>query len=561
MTAFDIKLTRCRVYDGTGASWVAADIGITGDRIAAIGDLGAATAARVIDGDGDTVCPGFVDIHSHSDTTLLIHRLGLASLCQGITTQVVGNCGHSLAPIRDGASVLRKLLAEDDSEAAAGAGLLPWTTFAEYLEVQERRGLGINMAPLLGHGTLRRHVMGAEGEGGERAEPTAAELDAMRDEVRAAMEAGAFGLSSGLEYPPGRNARTSELVELCRVVAEYDGLHETHMRSEGQAPRMEWLGAIVETIEIARLSGVRTNIAHLKADQREAWGKVPAALRLLDDGRRHGFPISADLYPYPFAAVDYLYNILPPAVVEDGLDSLLDRLRDQAARRELRTQLERGGTEWTNPAVSFGWGAIGIVETTHPAGAGRSIEDLSRELGADPFDVCLDLLVTDSGLTRSSVGIMAEDNICPKLQHAMTMVSTDGATVDRFPGASRPAAGDKPALPPRKLHPRSVGTYPRLLGRYVREMGVLSLSEAIHKSTSLPAATAGIEDRGIIAVGAYADLVVFDPARIAESVTFADPHGHPTGISHVLVNGKLALDQGKPTGALAGRVLRHGRGG
>lgn len=565
----DIKLTGCQVYDGTGNPWVRADIGIKGERIAGIGNLSAAPATRVINVTGNVVCPGFVDIHSHSDGTLLTHRLGLASLCQGITTQVVGNCGHSLAPVRDGRALLAKLLAEEGfgagaamtpaDQAAAVTGLVPWTTFAEYLYVQERRGLGINIAPLLGHGTLRRYVMGSEGEGGERAEPTAAELDAMRDEVRTAMEAGAFGLSSGLEYPPGRNAKTAELVELCRIVAAHDGIYETHMRSEGQAPRMEWLGAILETVEIARLSGVRANIAHLKADQRDAWGKAPAALRLLDDARRHGIQITADLYPYPFAAVGYLYSVLPPTLAADSLDALLGRLRDPESRRELRTQLERGVPEWTNPAVSFGWGAIGIVETTRTAAAGKSIEDLAREPGADPFDVCFDLLLADSGLTRSSVGVMSEDNIRLKLQHPLTMVSTDGTTVDSLALAAPAASGGGPAQPPKKLHPRCFGTYPRLLGRYVREMGVLSLQEAIRKCTSLPAATAGIKDRGLIAEGAFADLVVFDPGRIAETATFAEPHQYPAGISYVLVNGRLAVDDGRPTYVLAGRVLRHKR--
>ncbi|HAI20336.1 MAG TPA: aminoacylase [Clostridiales bacterium UBA8153] len=428
----------------------------------------------------------------------------------------------------------------------------PWTTFGEYLQVQERLGLGINMAPLVGHGTVRRYVLGPEGEGGERIDLDAAELAGMGHQVRLAMEAGAFGLSSGLEYPPGRNAKTSELVELCRVVAACNGLYATHMRSEGQAPRMEWLGAIVEAIDTGRLSGVRTNIAHLKADQRDAWGKTAAALRLLDDARRNAVEITADVYPFPFAAVGYLYEVLPPALAEEGIGVLLERMGDPVARQAIRQQLQRGVPDWTNPALSFGWGAIGIVETTRPDDVGKSVEDLALERRADPLDVCFDLLLADGGLTRSSMGVMSEDNIRMKLQHPLTMVSSDGTTVDEFVSETAGAVH-----PPEKLHPRSTGTYPRLFSRYVREQGALELSEAIRKCTSLPATVARIPGRGLITEGAFADLLVFDPAEIAPAGTFAAPHRHPTGISFVLVNGCVALDRGNPTKILAGRVLRH----
>jgi N-acyl-D-aspartate/D-glutamate deacylase len=557
----DIKVQGGRVYDGTGNPWFGADIGIRGDRIVAVADLRNVPARRTIEASGRVVCPGFIDLHSHSDLTLFRHRFGLGSLLQGITTQVTGNCGHSLAPVRDGKALLGRLLGNQAPSPWSGPtakaperepGVEPWTTFAGYLEAQERLGLGINMAPLVGHGTVRRYVLGPEGEGGERTDLGDAELRDMGREVRLAMEAGAFGLSSGLEYPPGRNAKTAELVELCRIVASCDGLYATHMRSEGQAPRMEWLGAIVEAIDTGRLSGVRTNIAHLKADQRDAWGKTAAALRLLDDARRSGVEITADVYPYPFAAVGYLYGVLPPALADEGLVVLLQRLSDPATRQAIRQQLQRGVPDWTNPALSFGWGSIGIVETTCPDDVGKSIEDLARERQSDPLDVCFDLLLADNGLTRSSVGVMSEENIRMKLQHPLTMVSTDGTTVDEFAGEI--AGGD---LPPEKLHPRSTGTYPRLFGRFVREMGALTLAEAIRKCTSLPATVARIQGRGLITEGAFADLVVFDPAEIAPTGTFTAPHQHPSGIAFVLVNGGLAVESGRPTRILAGRVLRH----
>jgi N-acyl-D-amino-acid deacylase len=545
----DIKITGGRVYDGSGNPGFRADIGIEADRIAVLGDLASAEAHRTINAADLALCPGFIDIHSHSDYTLLTHPLGLTSLLQGITTQMGGNCGYSPAPIEDS----RLAVAEGLQEAGGEDPGLRWSSFAEYLAGLEQVGIGNNLAMLVGHGSIRQRVMGPEGKGGERGQPTTAELKAMGREVAEAMAAGAFGMSTGLEYPPGRNARTAELIALCRVVAAHGGLYTTHLRSEGQAPGCEWFGAVVEALEIGRLAELPVNISHLKADQRAAWWKTSGVLQLLADARQRGIAVTADVYPYPYAATGYLYQILPPELMREGLAGLLSRLGDPAGRQEVRHQLEAGIPGWTNPAMSFGWGAIGIVETSRPADQGKSVADLAVERHADPFDVCLDLLVADEGLTRSSMGVMDEGNIRLKLQHPLTMVSTDGATVDSFPVA-RPGRGE----PPAKLHPRSISTYPRLLGRYVREERVLTWEEAIRKSTSLPASVAGIRDRGQILPRFFADLVVFDPDKVSEVATFADPHQHPTGIHWVLVNGQVAVDGGVPTRIRAGRVLRRG---
>jgi len=544
----DILIKDLRVVDGTGNPWYKADMAIACGKIQAIGSLGAVSAGRTINAGGLVACPGFVDIHSHSDRSLVAHNKGIASLQQGITTQIGGNCGHSLAPIRAGGDGLSKLA----EEHGFGQLELEWTTFDEYLTWQERRGTGINFAPLLGHGALRRYVMGPEGEGGERRDPTAAELESMQQEVAKAMEAGAYGLSTGLEYPPGRNATTGELVALCRVVASYDGLYATHMRSEGYAPGMEWWGAVVEALEIGRRAEVRVNISHLKADQRRAWDKVDAVLRLLEDARRHGISVTADLYPWPYAAVGYMIDVLPPHLGELGLPELLRRLADPAARQAIREEIDRGIPEWTNPSASFGWGAIGVVETSDPADEGKSVEDLAEERGTDPLDVCFELLLRDQGLTRSSVGVMAEANIEKQLRHPLTMVSTDGFTVDMYPTAKLPQD------PSPKLHPRTVATYPRLLERYVRQRGTLPLEQAIRKATSLPAAVTGLTGRGLLTPGMWADVVLLDPETVGETGSFSDPHHPPRGINWVLVNGQVAIDQGQPTGVLAGRVLRRG---
>lgn len=546
---FDILIKDARIVDGTGNPWFRGNVVVNDGRIVTAGATGPVDAAQVIEARGQVLCPGFIDIHSHSDRSLVAHNKGLGSLQQGITTQVGGNCGHSLAPMREGADALSRL-AED---YGYGRLELNWQTFAEYLDWQEGLGVGINFVSLVGHGAVRRFVMGPEGEGGEQAEPSPGQLEEMRGEVAAAMTAGAYGMSTGLEYPPGRNARTAELVELCRVVAAHDGFHATHMRSEGQAPGMEWWGAIVEAIETGRRAGVRVHISHLKSDQRGTWDKTEATLRLLDDARRNGVMVSADVYPWPYAAVGYLYEVLPPALSADGLAPLLARLDDPEERARIRAQLVAGVAEWTNPATSFGWGAIGIVETGDPSQEGLSVEDLAQAGGVDPLDVCFDLLLRDKGLTRSSVGVMSEDNIARKLAHHLTAVSTDGFTLDTYPAAKGPDAA------PPKVHPRSLATYPRLFERYVRQRGVLRLEEAVRKSTSWPARIIGLRDRGLVAAGCAADLVVFDDDRLGEQGTFADPHHPPRGIGWVLVNGAVAVADGTPTGILAGRVLRRGR--
>lgn len=547
---FDLVIANGRILDGSGNPWVRGDVGVVGDRIAAVGSLAGAASHRRICASGQYVCPGFVDIHSHSDRSLVVHHQGLASLRQGITTQVGGNCGTSLAPRQPDA-------AESDLSAVLRGPLArgldaSWQTFAEYLDWLERRGSGINYIPLVGHGTVRRLVMGPEGHGGERSQPSGAELDAMRAEVGRAISAGAWGLSTGLEYPPGRNAGIDELVELCRVVAEHGGIYATHLRSEGQAPQVEWWGAVVEAIEVGRRSGVRVNVSHLKADQRAAWHKAPAVLAMLEDARRRGVEITADLYPWPYAAVGYLYEILPPYLAAGGPGALLERLASPEQRAQAREAIARGVPGWTNPALSFGWGAIGIVETGDPRALDRPVLELAAERQADPLEVVFELLLHDRGLTRSSVGVMPEENTECMLRHPLTMVSTDGYTVDAYPEAAGPEGH-----PPAKLHPRSVATYPRLLGRYVRERGVLTWPEAVRKSTSMPAAVLGLADRGRIAPGAYADLVVLDEASVGHTGTFAEPHLPPRGINWVLVNGKVAIADGHPTGELAGRVLRH----
>lgn len=543
----DLKITNSLVVDGSGRPSFRADIGVKDDKIVAIGDLTNAEALRVIDATGLVAAPGFIDIHSHNDFVLPAHNLGIAGLRQGITTAVTGNCGQSSAPTRNSAAQL----ARKRQAAVAELPDVSWSSFDEYLQMLEGCGTGINVAGLVGHGTLRNFVMGEEGQGGEKTLPTPTELEQLKEQMAEAMQAGAFGLSTGLEYPPGRNARTPELIELCKVVAEHGGIYSTHMRSEGQAPQTELFGAVVEALEIGLQSGAAVNISHLKADQRSIWWKMPVVHRLLTEARQRGQQVTVDLYPYRHAAAGYLYEVLPAPLYKEGLSALLKSLACEEMRQEVAAQLVKGMHGWTNPALTFGWGSIGIIESNCEAAVGNSVEDVAIARGVDPLTACLELLLEDRGLTRIGMAARSEENIVASLQLPFAMISTDSASTDSFP---LPNDEDLPAA---KLHPRDVGTYPRLFGRYVREQKVLSLEEAVRKCTSLPAQTLGIVDRGTIALGYHADLVIFDLATIAEVGTYSDPHHYPVGITHVLVNGQPAIADGVPTNQMAGKVLRH----
>lgn len=549
---FDVAIINGKIIDGTGNPWFKANIGIKDGRIVEIKRGSLPKAEIKLDAEGFVVCPGFIDLHSHSDMTILVNNRAENRVVQGITTDVTGNCGssaHTFTP------EFREKMRSRIERWVGKEVEVDWTTLEEWRLKLEEVGIGVNIAPFCGFGTIRASVMGEEGEGGERHEPTPEELRKMKDLAREAMEQGAFGITTGLEYAPQWNAYTEEIIEICKVVAEYGGLYMSHIRSEDYY----YLDAVREFIRICRESGVRGCISHIKVCCKEHWGESLEALRLIEEARSEGVDIICDVYPWLFPAISNLGRFLipPETELEEIKEELMKKLKDPEAWRDLKEECERRLMEqyWKSeerrkalaergtPSGAV-WDPLTfwpIVHSSRHELFGRTLAEATKILGiSDPWDVARVLYLYDNGETRLASGRMDEDDMIRFMKAPFTAISTDASAFDE----------------PRPLHPRSYGTYPKLLGYYVRDRGVLSLEEAIRKCTSLPAQFLGLQDRGIIKEGFWADIVVFDPRRIIHKSTYDNPCQHPEGIAYVLVNGVLVVEEGRHTGALPGRVLR-----
>jgi N-acyl-D-aspartate/D-glutamate deacylase len=541
VTAFDLLIRGGTVVDGTGAPGRRADVGVLGDRISAIGDLSAAPdeeAATVIDASGRVVAPGFIDPHGHSDGSLFVDGGLVSHLRQGYTTQLSGNCGDTLAPITDAGRELVELSLRPNQLVAR------WRTFGEYLDAVEGEALGLNVAFLVGHGTVRGAVMGAEA-----ARASDVERGAMVREVEAALDAGAFGLSSGLIYAPGIHADTEELVSLVTVAARRGGLYATHMRNEA-AGLFEALDEAIGTIRAARDAGVagpRLQVSHLKCGARAVWGRAGEAVAVLQAARDEDLDVAADQYPYTAAATT-LATVLPPSLLGLGVEECVAALGDHAVRERVMAEMEQGISGWENVTVDPGWAAIRIsFAPSHPDWAGRSLAELGETLDAHPADLAMDALVDD----RLDVSVVID-----------CMDEGDVATIAAVPwiGVCTDAEGRRPGHPildAGRPHPRTYGTTARLLGTYVRARGSLTLEAAVAKLTAVSAARLGLRDRGVLRERAFADIVVFDPATIADVATYEQPSRHPRGIDDVIVNGRIAVRDGVETGARAGLLLRR----
>jgi len=541
VTAFDLLIRGGTVVDGTGAPGRRADVGVLGDRISAIGDLSAAPdeeAATVIDASGRVVAPGFIDPHGHSDGSLFVDGGLVSHLRQGYTTQLSGNCGDTLAPITDAGRELVELSLRPNQLVAR------WRTFGEYLDAVEGEALGLNVAFLVGHGTVRGAVMGAEA-----ARASDVERGAMVREVEAALDAGAFGLSSGLIYAPGIHADTEELVSFVTVAARRGGLYATHMRNEA-AGLFEALDEAIGTIRAARDAGVagpRLQVSHLKCGARAVWGRAGEAVAVLQAARDEDLDVAADQYPYTAAATT-LATVLPPSLLGLGVEECVAALGDHAVRERVMAEMEQGISGWENVTVDPGWAAIRIsFAPSHPDWAGRSLAELGETLDAHPADLAMDALVDD----RLDVSVVID-----------CMDEGDVATIAAVPwiGVCTDAEGRRPGHPildAGRPHPRTYGTTARLLGTYVRARGSLTLEAAVAKLTAVSAARLGLRDRGVLRERAFADIVVFDPATIADVATYEQPSRHPRGIDDVIVNGRIAIRDGVETGTRAGLLLRR----
>jgi N-acyl-D-amino-acid deacylase len=536
MATFDTLVRGGLLLDGTGAPGRPADVGVRGDRIAAVGALATVEgtrAARVIDASGLVVCPGFVDPHGHSDASLFVDGALISHLRQGFTTQLSGNCGMTIAPI----TPLGRELVEIELRLNR---LTPrWTTFAHYLDAVSARKLGLNVAFLAGHGTLRGAVLGSAAR-----DPNGQELAEIVGHLEAAMEAGAFGLSSGLIYAPGIHARAPEIQRLVAACAARGGLYATHMRNEAAG----LFGALDEALGAIRAAGhgARLQVSHLKAGARAVWGRAGEAVRRLRRARDEGLDVGADQYPYTAAATT-LQIVLPPELLALGVDECVSVLADHRARDRVRSEIAAGVSGWENVAADPGWEGIRIsFSESHPDWAGRSVAAIAADARVDPTDVAFDALVDDRLETSIVVECMDEADVRTILAVPWIAVCTDAE--GRRPG--------HPILDAGVPHPRTYGSTARVLGEYVRDERLLPLATAVAKLTSVPAGRIGLRDRGVVREGAFADIVVFDPARVADLATYASPAIHPAGIPHVLVNGEAAVLDGRETGERAGRLLR-----
>jgi N-acyl-D-aspartate/D-glutamate deacylase len=529
MTSFDLVVAGGSLVDGTGAASVRADLGIRGDRIAAIGDLSSATAARRIDASDCVVCPGFIDAHSHSDLSLLSDGRALSKVRQGVTTEIVGNCGLGVAPLESASAVadVRGAIYIVDPDPSVA---WTWRTIAEYLERVETSGVSLNVAALAGHLAIHASVMGYANRA-----PDSDELLRMRRLLDEALDEGAIGLSTGLMYAPISYAGLDELVALGEVVARYDRVFAMHMRNYAD----HLLDAVDEALQIGTRSGCRVQVSHLCVVGRRNWGKTGTALERMDEARSKGVRVRADIYPYVAGSAN-LSQLLPGWAHEGGTASMVERLRTPAERERIRR-------EWQTTLVQR-WDEI-LVCWVRPGGdtsvVGKLVTDIAADRHAEPDATALDLIAAEEGLVNMIAFGRSDDDLHAVLRHPETLIGSDGLSVD-------PDGASGSGHP----HPRYYGCYPRLLGRYVREKAILGLEDAIYRATGLVAETFNIHDRGVLAVGRAADVVVFDPVTIFDPATFLDPSQFSAGIGTVIVNGALVVDSETHTGARPGRVIR-----
>ncbi|MFZ2055322.1 MAG: D-aminoacylase [Candidatus Aminicenantales bacterium] len=524
---FDWVVKNGLVYDGLGGPPVRADIAVAGDLIRKIGRVKASQARGVIDAQGLAVSAGFIDVHDHSDISLLVNPRAESLVHQGITLVVSGQCGSSPFPIAE------VTFDEEKENIKAFYEIdLDWKNLTGFFARLETSGIAMNYATLVGHGSIRGAVMGF----GDRP-PTPEELKRMVQLVEECIRAGAFGMSTGLEYAPGSFAGADEIVELCRGAAATGGVYATHMRDEGDG----LLESLEEAIETARLSGIRLQISHFKAAYPRNWAKLGPALAKIEQAKEDGVDIFCDRYPY-IAGSTGLSLYFPMWSKEGTTDDFIRRLQDPALDSRLRAHLasqeEKIGS-WDKILLS----SIPSEKKRHLQG--KTVLEAAGQAGKKPYDFMRDLLIEEKAMVGMIAFMMAENNLKKVLAHPLVGVGCDGSAVAPYGILSR-----------SRPHPRNYGTFPRILGKYVREEKIVPAEEMIRKMTSVPASRFGFERRGVIRPGAFADLVIFDPERIADRATWVEPHQYPVGIEYVIVNGQVVIEGGEHTGLLPGRVLR-----
>ena len=526
---FDVLITHGTVVDGTGAPGIEADVGVRDGRITAIALHLAGSATHQIDATGKIVAPGFIDMHTHSDFTLLSTPSAESKVRQGITTEVVGNCGFSPAPVapqtlgllQEYVGFLNPNLAWD------------WQRLGEFYRRVSDQGCAFNVAPLVGHGAVRIAVMGFDNR-----PPSAEELRQMQYLVAEAMDDGAFGLSSGLIYTPGCYGDTTELIALAEVAREGGGMYATHMRGEGGTLET----SIAEALRIGEAAHIPVQISHLKASGRENWDKMARALQMIDEGRERGIAVTADMYPY-IAGSTTMTSLFPAWALEGGVERLLARLRDSETRKRVREALSSPDEGWARLNGTLAWEDIVVASCQQQKMfEGQTVAQIATVMGQEPPEALMDFFLAEQGKVSIVVFMMSEANVAMGLAHPQVMIGSDSLAMS----AGR---GGKP-------HPRTYGTFPRVLGKYVRQDKIISLEDGVRKMTSMAAEKLGLVDRGVLAEGKAADITIFDAAIVQDNATFEAPHQYPDGIDYVIVNGQVVVAHGQQRPVLPGVVLR-----
>jgi dihydroorotase/N-acyl-D-amino-acid deacylase len=529
---FDVLILNGRVVDGTGSPWYAADVGIRDGRIAAIGRLAGAQTKTTIDALGKVVAPGFIDMLGQSELTLLVDPHVPSKIFQGITTEITGE-GGSAAPLNDA-------IIKADKVGYDHLKITPdWRTLAQYFARIERQGIGINMATYVGATQVRRMVLGDAD-----AQPTPQELDRMKALVREAMEQGAVGVSTSLQYAPAPYAKTGELIALAKEAAKYGGVYSTHMRSEGDGV----MDALDEAIRIGREADIPVEVWHIKAAGKQNWGRMRDIVARIEQARRDGVDITADTYAYP-AWFNSFSAFVPPWAHDGGDEKLIERLKDPATRARIRADMLASGGGWDNEWQEIpGPEAIQICVVQNPELKplqGKTLANVAKLWNEDPIDALFDILIKDHAYTSVAVFAMSEADIA--LAVAQPWVAFDNDSQGTSPTG---------LLGEEHPHPRAYGTFPRVIRKFVREDHVLRLEEAVRKMTALPAQKLRLADRGVLKTGLWADVVVFDPDRLTDVATFEDPNQLSVGMDVVLVDGVPVIEHGRATNALPGKVLR-----
>lgn len=528
----DLILRGGDIYDGSGGDPFVGDVAISGDTIIALGDIGDATATLEIDVKGLAVAPGFVNMMSWANESLIEDGRSQSDIRQGVTLEIMGE-GSSMGPLND---AMKVEMAERQSDIRYD---IEWTSLAEYLEFLERRGISPNVASFVGAATPRRYVIGHEDR-----PPTPTELDEMRAIVRVAMQEGALGVASSLMYPPGLFAATDELIALSEVAAEYDGMYISHMRDEGA----HMIEAIDELLTIAREANIRAEIYHLKSSGEPNWHLFDEAIAMIESAREEGLEITADVYTYPAGATG-LNVTVPPWVQEGGFAASLERMSDPVMREQIIREMNTPSDEWENMFLMAGSPdnilMVGFRSEALKPLTGKTVAEVAAMRGTSPEETILDLIVEDGSRIGTVYFTQSEDIVRRVVALPWSSFNTDEASV-----------APEGVFLSSNPHPRAYGSFARVLGKYVREEKVLTLQEAIRKLAALPAQTLRIDKRGELKAGFFADIVVFDPATIQDHATFVEPHQYSTGMVHVFVNGEQVLENGEHTGATPGRFVR-----